>query len=163
MRCIYTAYIEAEQNRGSLACTGWTTAQQWWRGRRNLAPPPPHPHPTPGQLTEIEGLLAKLDKTKKHLGNAEFVQAMGKKKQVGRQGTAAPCSQRRRGSRADHCPASHFLPRQAAVARPRPFWQFARTTLTPAAPAIFLGPQAEIELMTMAENDIIPAMLEVRA
>lgn len=36
------------------------------------------------QVTEIEGLLAKLDKTKKHLDNAEFVQAMGKKKQVGR-------------------------------------------------------------------------------
>lgn len=35
------------------------------------------------QVTEIEGLLAKLDGTKKHLGNAEFVQAMGKKKQVG--------------------------------------------------------------------------------
>lgn len=52
------------------------------------------------KVTEIEGLLAKLDGTKKHLGNAEFVQAMGKKK------------------------------------------------------------QAEIELMTMAENDIIPAMLE---
>ena len=30
------------------------------------------------QVTEIEGLLAKLDKTKKHLDNAEFVQAMGK-------------------------------------------------------------------------------------
>ncbi|KAL4452154.1 hypothetical protein ABPG75_007816 [Micractinium tetrahymenae] len=35
------------------------------------------------KVTEIEGLLAKLDKTKKHLGNSEFVEAMGKKKQVG--------------------------------------------------------------------------------
>lgn len=84
---------------------------------------------------ENEQLLAALDATKKHLDNDEFVQAAQRQKQA------------RHSRHACLWPA-------AASASPPPFLPWLSQRCVAAV-------QADMELMDMAERDVLPAMLGV--
>ena len=107
------------------------------------------------KVIENEELLAALDTTKKHLDNKEFVEAVQRQKKArgaarccwsGVAAAATPLLAGAWHAGAARCPSS-LLPISGVP-----------TALGPGRVCV----QADMELMDMAERDILPAMQEVR-